>query len=75
LKITLEYEGKNTAITTLKQVCLIKCTQQHIAKTKLKRQEEGRNLSNDENKEDDGPEVLMSLDLILTKKTSHRART
>jgi len=58
MKIILKSDGNNTAITTLKQVCFIKCTQPQIAKTKLKTQEEGRNPSNDENKEDDDPEVL-----------------
>jgi len=69
MKTILKSDHKNTAIAALKQLCLIKYTQQHSTKTKAEEQEEGRN----ENKL---RKTSMSLDLITGKGlASFRTRT
>ena len=53
MKAILQYNNKNTVIATLKQLCSIKCTTQHITKTKAEEQGKRRVPTNDENKEDE----------------------
>ena len=53
MKTVLKSDNRNTAIATLKQLCSTKKNYAAHYKEKAEEQEEGRNPTNDENKEDD----------------------
>ena len=60
MKTILKSDNKNTAIATLEELCSMKCSTQHITKTKGEEHGEGRNPARHENIEDDNPKVLVA---------------
>ena len=80
MKTILKSDNKNTAIATLEELCSMKCSTQHITKTKVEEQGKGKTSTNDENKagrrHSPGGTRCRPLDLITGKElTSLRVRT